>query len=225
MTTQDRVFVGIPTYDEWMHCNTAVGLIHAGKRYSLMIKIVGSSALPFAFNQLWCSGVLSGSKYFAMIHADVGPDAYWVDTLVDELEKHDADIMSAVIPIKDHSNCYSVAMCHDGQAAHYRLTADDIVKLPETFSTDDMREVTGQDGWMCANTGLWVCRMDRPWVRFPGFQFITGIDWEQEKPVCNFIPEDWDLSQVLHRGGYKVMCTSKVRCTHAGNHVWISRPA
>lgn len=216
------VFLGIPTYDEWVHTNCMLGVIHATQKHNLQMRIIGSSALPFAFNQLWAAGATSGCDYFAMCHADVGPDSMWVDTLIQELEETEADIMSAVIPIKDASNVYSVAMCHENRPAHYRLTYEHLQQLPETFDTYDLRHVTGQDGWMCANTGLWVCRLDRDWIRSVHFEFITSIDWSGEKPRCHFIPEDWRLSQMLHALGKKVVCTKKVRCTHAGQHNWVS---
>jgi len=223
--TPETIYVGIPTYDEWIHINCMMGVLHASGKRHLKLQSIGSSALPFAFNQLWVGGITSGADYFAMIHADVGPESLWADTLIEELEKHDADIMSAVIPIKDMSNVYSTAMCWLGEAAHYRLTIPHYMELPDTFDTADMREVTGEDGFMCANTGLWVCRLDRPWIKEVHFEFLTGIDWSGEKPRCTFIPEDWQLSQMLHRKGAKVMCTKKVRTTHSGSHTWQSCPA
>jgi hypothetical protein len=216
------VFLGIPTYDEWVHTNTMMGVIHASKKHHLQMQVIGSSVTPFAFNQLWCTGVLSGAEYFAMCHADVGPDAYWIDTLIEELENTNADIMAAMIPIKDAARVYSVAMCHDNEPAHYRLTVEHAKNLPDTFFTEDMHRVTGEDGLLCANTGLWVCRLDRPWTRQVDFAFDTSIDWSREKPRCHLIPEDWRLSQILHRGGYKVACTKKVKCTDAGQHTWVS---
>ena len=38
---------------------------------------------------------------FAMLHSDVVPETGWLDLLIDEMEKHDASLISAVVPLKD----------------------------------------------------------------------------------------------------------------------------
>ena len=220
-----RIFLGIPTYDNTVHTSCMMGVLNASKTRVMQVACNGSSLLPHGFNILWAMGNGSKSDYFAMCHADIGPDAGWLDTLIDELEATEADVLSAIVPIKSGENVYSTSLCHRGCESHYRLHVNDLAKLPETFGTKELQEVSGEDGELCVNTGLWVCRLGQVWNKQVQFQMHTSIVWDEEgKAYCSIIPEDWDFSQQLHALGLKVMATRKVRVMHSGCTTWQSYP-
>jgi len=218
----DKVFLAVPTYDGQVAIQAVTGIVHASRRPAA-VACHQSSLLAHGFNMLWCAALESQANIWAMLHADIGPDYYWVDTLLEELDQHGADMMSAVVPIKNDMEQYSVAIAQDQCAAKYRLTHEHYLQLPETFGADELRAVSGQEGVLCANTGCWVCRLDRPWVRQVYFEIVSRIDWAvPDKPRPLVISEDWGFSMQLARLGAKVMCTKKVGLSHWGQRGWIT---
>jgi hypothetical protein len=216
----DKVFLAVPTYDGRVSMHAMTGVVYASRRPAA-VACHTSSLLAHGFNMLWCAGLASGANIWAMLHADIGPDRYWVDTLLDELDKHQADIMSAVVPIKNDDHQYSVAIARDQCAATYRLTHEHLEQLPRTFGAEDVRRVSGQGGVLCANTGCWVCRLDRPWARQVYFEIASRIDWSDPgKPRPLVISEDWGFSMQVQRLGGKVMCTRAVGVRHWGERSW-----
>jgi len=185
-----------------------------------------SSLLPYTFNLLW-TGALNmrksvpftqndGTKadlpisYFAMIHDDVMPSANWLNVLIDELESTGADIVSAVIPIKDEKGLTSTATDTTGDLwSPRRLTLHEVFQMPETFGDEDA------GGELLLNTGLWVCRFDAPWVEKVHFR---QQDQVVKMPDGNMVPrtisEDWDFSRQVRRHGGKLMATRKVKVVH-----------
>lgn len=185
-----------------------------------------SSLLTYTFNTLWSFmlnnrkgvGVTSGGEaevvkpmsYFAMIHDDIKPEDGWLDTLVEELEANDADMVSAVVPIKDHLGLTSTAVDSTGDNWNpRRLTLTEVFELPETFGDKDV------GGPLLLNTGLWVIRTDRDWTdklifRQQDEMRINGDGhWEAHTK-----PEDWDFSRQVHSHGGKLMATRKVQLVH-----------
>jgi SAM-dependent methyltransferase len=157
----------------------------------------GSSLLADAFNVHWKTALnlqLQGRpvKYFAMLHDDVVPEDFWLDKLLDELEATGADLVSAVVPIKDPRGLSSTALDDpdDPWETYRRLTMYEIHQLPETFTAGDCRLfmdprlVEYKVRPLLVNTGCWVCRMDRPWRFKVHFQihnriaFVLGKDFE-----------------------------------------------
>jgi hypothetical protein len=216
-----RVFLAIPTYDNTVHTMCMLGVLRASRDFAIQIACNGSSLLTHGFNILWAMANGSGADYFAMLHADIGPEPYWLDKLIGELEKHQADMLSAVVPIKSDERLFSTALAHPGQESHYRLNLDDLSKLPDTFGSQHLRDATGLTGNLCVNTGLWVCRLGQAWNRQVQFQMHTRIAWQDDgKAYCSVIPEDWDFSHQLHALGLNVMATRTVQLKHAGCMTW-----
>lgn len=225
------VFLGMPSYDGKVSIGTAEAYFLASYRNKSCHVGLGrknSSFLTRTFNDLWCAALNErnrGATHFAMIHADIVPDQHnWLDILLGELTRLDADLVCAVSPIKSEHGWTSTALqidTDDDPWLRRRLTMKEVYDLPETFSEAD----TGAP--LLLNTGLWVCRLDRPWceqVCFDVFNRIfRDVDglWRAQD-----IPEDWLLSAALNRLGAKIYATRKVTLGHEGNktyatdHVW-----
>ena len=177
------------------------------------------SLLAANFNGLWVDALnlaRTGRRvdYFAMIHGDVEPPIGWLDTLIDELEAHDLDILGAAVPIKDPNGLTSLALARpDGDPWRplCRLTTAEIHALPETFTSDDCGHP------LLLNTGLWVCRFDPAWrdqVHFTINDRIVRDKGGVYHAQCE--PEDWFFSRLLHELGLRIGATRKIPLVHKG---------
>jgi len=178
------------------------------------------SLLACNFNQLWChtlNRVHNGERvdYFAMLHDDIGPETFWLDKLIDELEAKELDVLGVVVPIKDGHGRTSLAIHHEGDnwSPECRLTMRDVFELPETFTSDDLG---GQK--LLLNTGCWVCKWDQEWCRQVHFTINDRIVFD--KPQNRYRPEveseDWFFSRLLHEIGLNIGATRKIAVAHHG---------
>ena len=105
MTKQPKVWLAIP------HTGSVVpGVLQAclqatSRGTPLYVKDLGFSIATHTFNMLWAQAYNArrelGLTHFAMLHSDVHPDENWIDTLLDEMDRTGADVVSAIIAIKD----------------------------------------------------------------------------------------------------------------------------
>lgn len=217
------VLLGVPTYDGnlWMGAAQRV-FAEACRGRRLYFSVSQNSLLARGFNILWCNALNArerqGVGYFAMLHADIEPEAWWLDKLIGELGATGADLISAVVPIKDDRGLTSTAIDDpvDPWRVRRRITTRELQRLPETFTAADC----GHPGSaLLVNTGCWVCRLDRPWAERVCFNIADRIvrraDGVFEPQVQ---PEDWALSRRLHELGCDVRATRKVKLAHIGGY-------
>lgn len=176
--------------------------------------VAWTSLLPYTFNMLW-TGFLNWKQprrpdYFAMIHDDIVPDAGWLDTLIGILETEKADLVSAVVPIKDARGLTSTAI--DTTGDHWnpqRLTMTEVAARPVTFGC------AHAGGPLLLNTGLWVCRFDAPWCEKVHFrQQDRVVKSASGEFYPQTISEDWDFSRQVRGHGGKILATSAVGLVH-----------
>ena len=219
--------------DAEAYSNGVVMKATAGARPAMPC-LAWSSLLPYTFNLLW-TGCINTRKgvpvpqgdgtevnvpisYFAMIHDDVIPQNGWLNVLIDELETNGADIVSAVIPIKDEKGLTSTAIDTTGDEwSPRRLTMTEVCDLPMTFGEKEA------GGPLLLNTGLWVCRFDAPWVEKVGFRQQDQIFVQDNGEfAARTISEDWDFSRQVKAQGGKLMATRKVGLIHESGQ-WHNR--
>jgi hypothetical protein len=161
-------------------------------------------------------------------------------------EKHDADVMSAVIPIKDDNGLTSTAVSGPDRFTRMtRLTTKQInhPQFPETFDIDMAwdalfnklpdglklegppvhveRNLAGEiieiPPRLLVNTGCMVARLDRDWCAHAHFTINDRI---VQQPGGIFQPEvepeDWFFSRIVAELGGRVMATRSVRVEHLG---------
>lgn len=223
------VYLALPSYDGWMHQGAAqMGYQLASMRRRVIPQDGGSSLLGLTFNQHWCNALNNRKRwnlaYFAMLHADIMPECWWLDFAIDELEATGADLLSAVSPIKDDMGETSTAIDNPKNPFEplYRVSTAQLEHLPETFSAADCGH---PDKALLVNTGCMVLRLDRPWVDEiygngeMAFRF-TCSDMIYRNGDGEYVPrvasEDWNLSRHLHDRKYKVLATRKVKLAHMG---------
>ncbi len=188
------------------------------------------SLINHCFNHAWAQALnlrnKVGATHFAMIHSDICPDARWLDTLLGELVERDADIVSAVVPIKSKQGLTStgVQVAEDlwGPPMPRRLTLKEVYDLPETFGEADL------EGPILLNTGLWMCDLRKDWCDRIWFESLERISTNTEGDfVAQCISEDWLFSARL-KASYdaKLFATRKVSLRHSGeaqysnDHAW-----
>jgi hypothetical protein len=201
------------------------GKASAGKLNVLALTL-HTSVLESTFNELWVAALNARAeckpRYFAMLHDDVCPEHFWLDKLVEELEKHDADIVSAVMPIRDlHGMTTTGATDPDDiwSTQLRRLSVKEALKLPKTFGIEDLHdgvfsECSGRNQCLLVGTGCWVCRFDSPWVddivwRLESQNVLVDGTWSHRRQS-----EDWLFSIDAHKLGLKALATTAVKMYH-----------
>lgn len=225
--SQASVFVGIPTYNGWLKAQALDGILLASERHRLHYKPGYGSLLAMNFNALWCRALNSRRRepwtHFAMLHADIAPPPGWLDTLLTEMARVEADVLSCCVAIKDDRRLTSTGVIGpDGNIR--RLTVKEIHRLPQTFSAADLPAI-GLSGPLVVNTGLWVCDFSKPWVEEVCFNVGDAIRREANgdyRPVI--APEDWKFSDWCNRRGLKVCATTAVRPRHYGEGEYTVEP-
>lgn len=175
-----------------------------------------STLLTRSFNMAWAAALNMrdemGAKYFGMLHDDIEPAQWWVDTLIDELLAHGADAISTVMPIKSHEGLTSTAVYEGDLWLPRRLTMREVMDLPETFGPEDV------GGPLLLNTGCWVVDMTKPFADTMVFDFLNRIDTlPSGRRVAASVPEDWLASHHMNEHGAKLLATRKVKAVHNGS--------
>lgn len=219
--TKPLVFMAMPHYGGMVHAEAAKAFWCDAVDDSIDIINAdhGSSLLANTFNDLWCLALNfrkdHAITHFAMLHADVAPERFWLKTLLGELQAADADLCAAVVPIKSRAGITSTAISseYDDFRVERRLTINEVRKLPATF---DAESCGYPNRTLLANTGCWVCRFDKSWVEDVHFEIRDLIVCEDGKYRSRVLPEDWNFSRQIWRRGGKIVCTSKVPIRHYG---------
>lgn len=203
-----------------------------------------TSLLAAGYNHVWCQALNLRAKHdfkwFAMLHSDIVPEDFWIDKLIAQAEKHDADVMSAVVPIKENSGVTSTAISGaDNFTRCTRLTMKQILYpfFPETFDADlavyglkniggDFEVLVDSKPRLLVNTGCFVARLDRPWCERIHFTINDGIKQGPGGLYQNVVePEDWFFSRRVAEEGGKVMATRTIRLDHMGGRAYKSNEA
>lgn len=227
-----NVFVGCPTYSNMLHVGTAQAIWGSGsRRHAVYSATNGKSLLSSNCNTLYamCLNQLVelGLDWFAMIHADIEPAPWWIDTLIDEAEEHGADFISAVVAIKDTRGITSTAISDGTLPVFGRLTMRQIhtSKFPKTFDAamaiaalDDLDIDASHCDRLLANTGCMLLRLATMHDKELAFRNEDGIRMMADGKYQPWdFSEDWLFTEDIHLKGGKVMCTTKLNVIHHGN--------
>ncbi len=216
------IFLGVPTYNGQICTGTANVLEYASKKHGIIKAVNQTSLLANGFNQLLCMALNlrkeHNIKWFAMLHADIIPEKFWIDKLVDLAEQHGADLLSAVVPIKDASGDSSTAIGRGYDTT--RLSIDFIKKYcPETFHIDDIHQVFDTNsGGLLVNSGCMIFRIDHEWSPECYFRIHDTINYDhvKDKFYAQVLSEDWSFSELVEDQGGKVMATTAIDLKHVG---------
>lgn len=208
--------------------------------HEIQMSASGMSLLAMNFNGGWAAALncVPRPDYFCMHHSDIGvghDSAGWLDYLIDELHRTEADVISVVVPIKDPRGLTSTGLlkrCPDEGHRHRRLQMRELDALPDTFDVNDVCKAFGEnpedynctDFILTVNTGLWVARFDKPWVEDVCFHIKDAILSNGDGTfTAHTWPEDWNFSEWCHDKGLKVVANRRVPVGHRGGTVFSSK--
>jgi hypothetical protein len=205
-------FIGLPTGDEKSNIHQVMQIMKYNKDGNF-ISSAATCAGVFNFNILW-SGALNlrskGVTHFVMLHSDIMiQDSNWLEILREEMDKNDADIISAIVPVKDMSGVTSTALVTDEANWDFkRLTMTEVFSMPETFTDKDL----------VVNNGLLLVDLRKPWVDKVWFNFSVRMDLVNGMYAPKMLPEDWAFSLDARKLGAKIYATRRTKVTHFGNY-------
>jgi len=217
-----NVILTMPHGGPVVHVGAAQGFyLWPSRKHRTLRLDCATSAGVHTFNTVWAAALNHrhrGFTHFAMIHADIEPDMYWLDTLMDELERLNADVVSAVVPIKGEEGITSTAL-DSGDLWHpRRLTMAEVMELPATFNFDNV------GGPLLLNNGLWVCDLTKPWVESFQFEMLNRIVANGDGTFsAQMVSEDWLASRRWNDLGLSIYATRKVGLNHHGDKAFNNR--
>lgn len=214
------IFVGIPTYKSDMNVGLLFPLLQGSKKHKLEFANSDTSATCFSFNKLWIDALdlweQGKISHFLMVHSDIVPESYFVDKMMAILERSGADVLSAIVPIKNNAGLTSTAMeeawgDEDPRWRVRRVTMHEAHALPKTWTHD----------LVLLNTGLMLVKMG-DWCKEIHFHFDDAIIQYRGRrhPVC--FPEDWNFSRDAKKLGAKLYATREVCVTHMGDTGYVN---
>jgi predicted O-methyltransferase YrrM len=180
------------------------------------------------FNAVWAQALNAAEvgevTHFCMLHSDVAPQGQWLDILLDELDRLDLDMVSAISPIKDSRGVTSsgIGDPQNRWEPFRRFTMQEVCGFPETFDAASV----GYEGWpLLHNTGCWVCDLRKPLFFETDddktlkayFDFPSRVHRGEDGLFTNAREsEDWYFSRCLTELNAKTAITRKVRLSHRG---------
>lgn len=212
------IFVAQPNAGTVMSC-AVESLSHMTARHKIRLQMSGFGDVAHNFNMLWCD-CLNGRKehgltHFAMLHSDIRISPYWLDTLIEEMDRLDAEVISTIVPIKDTRGLTTTGIRYAGQWGTKRFTMREIMAFPETFSIADVGDPATEH--LAINTGAWVCRINTGWAdEFPGFTDNYRIRNVGGYRTPDFDSEDWLFSDWLAENKIRTYVTRKPAAYHVG---------
>lgn len=210
-----HIYLGIPHYGTMVH-EAVGGIMTASSKERIHVAFEGGSLLTMNFNNLWANALNmrgDGITHFAMMHADIATKPNWLDILLEEMESHEADVCSAIVPIKDARGVTSTAVVDKKSGEIRRLTMTEVMNLPETFGD----EVCQPHHYIAMNTGLWVARITEPWAERVCFNIRDEIRRRADGIFeAMVLSEDWNFSAWARSNNVKIVVTRKVLVGHVG---------
>ncbi len=239
------VLIGIPTYDDKVYSGLSAALMGEGTlpdcpEYTVAYKHI--SLLALSHNELLVLALNNRPQitHLLIVHSDVIPERGFLVQMLHDMAEAQADVLSAVIPIKDGSGLTSTALLpHLGEAdaqgryefRRRRLTIKEAMRLPDVFDVQDVQHVFDEhspDGVLLVNTGLMLIDVRQPRLTEPEplhFEINDAIFRKEDGTfVADVEPEDWYFSRQCARRGLRVCATRRVHVQHVGranfpNHV------
>lgn len=211
-----KVFIALPCYGDRIHASIVDSLMKSVKDPARVVRIMSNSfsILTRNFNSLYCQALNSrtdGVTHFCMIHDDIViNNMFWLDKMIDIMASSEADILSAIVPIKDKRGVTSTAQDLRSDDQPYRVkryTMHELHKMPATFTADNL----------LLNSGLMLVDIRKEWAEKVCFQFNDAIT---KGPQGTYYPvglsEDWLYSIKARAFGAKLFATREISVHHVG---------
>jgi len=213
------VLVSIPTYLDMLNAQLIHPIIRASDRKDIAYDIsrCDTSANAHGMNRLWIDALERAERgeitHFMMLHSDIVPEFNWLSKMMTIMERTGADVLSAVVPIKDSQGFTSTALDQpvsdvDPYWRVRRLTMREVYKMEPTFTDPNLLL---NDGLMLVNLANRSVKWDEVF-----FQFEDRIIRHHGKRTAVCMPEDWNFSRKCRTAGAKLWATREVALNHMG---------
>lgn len=211
------IYLGIPCHDGRLDKGHLESLLTYKSPHLRAVNVMSQSMLTKNFNTLFAHALnerKKGITHFAMLHSDVVPEKMWLDKLYKLMNEHQADVISAIVPIKSEHGLTSTGFDEaiDGVEDWYyrpkRLTMTEAYKEFEPTFTNEK---------LLVNTGCMLIDIRKAWVEKIWFEFEDKIVEKEPGyfvPIC--VPEDWNFSRRARAMGAKLFATREVLTWHMG---------
>jgi hypothetical protein len=221
-----RIVLGVP-HNGMITWETGQAIWRCSGTHTVQVANVPSSLLAMSFNILYANALNQANRgeidLFAMLHSDVAPAGFWLDTLVSIIEERQVDLVSVVNAIKDDRRLTSSGLAVPGRPWRplKRFTMRELEDLPKTFSAEDIGH---PDAVLLHNTGCWLADLRKPVFHQVDelgqlrahFTLNDRIVMRDGCAMVEVEPEDWFFSRRLHELGAKTCVTREVATQHFG---------
>ena len=222
-----KVFFGMPCYTSWMHRDGYRAILRASEGDCEVYTFMSSSSLlGMTFNMCWVEALRAYLKgeatHFAMMHSDIVPEGPFLDIMLEQMEMHHAQVISAVVAIKNGQHETSTAISQiDNPWEADRLSLEQLEEMPLTFSIDDLRlrprQLLVNTGLMLVELGEWALRTNDAGELKTYFTIRDQVvRLSERKFKVSAMPEDWNFSRMADEQGCKVCATQAIRIDHIG---------
>ncbi len=228
--------VGIPTYDDTLRSGLALSLLTEMRlpdcpAYTVACK--QASLLALAHNELLCIALNNRPEIdkLLIVHNDILPDHGYLAQMHKDMRQSGADVLGAVIPIKDSKGLTSTALLprlgdeHDMQGRkefrRRRLTIKEAARLPDIFDAHDLNHLFGEETTepiLLVNTGMLLIDVTKPFVEKVHFEINDEIFRHDDSGqfYADVEPEDWFFSRQCAARGARICVTRRVHLRHVG---------
>jgi hypothetical protein len=205
-----HVFIALPTYNGQICIGLAKALLAPFEtKTRASFAFHSSSLLAKSFNHLWCDALNNRDKgitHFLMVHADIAPEEYFAEKMLNIMAQEKADVLSVISPLKSADGLTSTGL--DLGDSVRRFTMKEIHAMPHaTFHAENLM----------VNTGLMLVDITKPWVETIEFQMWDRIVEKDGKRVAVTVPEDWMFSRHARENGAKLYATREIKLEHMGS--------
>jgi hypothetical protein len=212
---ENFVMIGVPTHDGRVATGTFTGLLDAGKTPDTTVgyHFLTNSLLARGFNDLLCFALNhreQGVTHFLLHHADIAIKTEgWLGKMLELMETHQADVLSAVVPLKSTQGLTSTAIEVGDPYPIRRYTMREVFAGPETFTHEKI----------LLNTGVMLLNLSVPWVEEIVFQMKDEIVVKNGKFAPQTLSEDWFFSKwARDKHNARLFATRAIQLDHIGVH-------
>jgi len=215
---KDRVLVAIPSYGATMSNETGVAVANLiSHRPDAEVITISTSLLCLNRNRLWCEALNRRAgktiTHFLFLDADVAPvDHDWFEVLLREMRRHGAQVLGAVVPIKNGAGLTSTARESADPWHPQPLALAELRDHPETWT----------EPGLLVSTGLLLVDFRQPWVERICFTIKDRVVRTPTGVVAEAAPEDWDFCRQARALGVSIWATTAVPLKHWGPAWWDS---
>jgi len=214
-----RVMIGVPCFGAQMYAETAMALVNAiAHRAGTVVLTIATSLLTVNRNTLWYEAVRRARRgeitHLLFMDADTAPcDVDWLEQLLREMQKHQAQVLGCVYPIKNASGDTTTAR-QTGDAWHSEcMTYAELRDHPVTWTAPDL----------LVGTGLLLIDMRGAWCDKICFHIEDRIDRTPKGDfTVNAQSEDWHFCRQAKALGVDIWATMRIKLHHWGPSCWPS---